>query len=306
MMKAARLNAWGQPTQLEDVPRPTPAGDEVLVRVHAASINPLDAAVQAGYLQGYVSVPLTLGTDFAGEVVETGAEVRHVRPGDAVYGLVPMHSGSFAEYVVAKANEVTHKPETLDFVQAAGTPLASLAAYQSLFDLGQAKQGERVLIIGAGGAVGGCAVQLARDLGAVVYAVDLPERGAHVRALGVEHFIDCKAERYEDAAGSVDLVLDFVGGENMQRSLALLPAGGRYVTSLMMPSAPEEAGQRGIKAVGLATQPRVDHLDDLARRIDSGRVKIFINRTFSLDAVNEALAYRMGADQPGKIVLAVL
>ena len=305
-MKAVRVNTWGQPTQLEEIPQPKPAGDEVLVRVHAASLNPLDSVIHAGYLQGYVNAPLTMGTDFSGEVVETGAQVRHVRPGDAVYGLVPMHSGSFAEYVVAKANEVARKPETLDFIQAAGVPLASLAAYQSLFDLGQAKTGERVLIIGAGGAVGGCAVQLARDLGAVVYAVDLPEKGAHVRELGADHFIDSSAERYEDAAGSVDLVLDFVGGENMQRSFTLLPAGGRYVTSLMMPSEPEEAGQRGIKAMGLATQPRADQLEDLARRIDSGRVQIFINRTFPLDEVNQAMDYRMKAANPGKIVLAVL
>jgi len=216
-----------------------------------------------------------------------------------------MHSGSFAEYLVAKANEVAHKPKTLDFTQSAGVPLASLAAYQSLFDLGQAKKGERVLISGAGGAVGGCAVQLARDLGAAVYAVDFPEREAHVRGLGADHFINCKAERYEDLAGRVDLVLDFVGGENTARSLSLLPSGGRYVTSLPLPSEPEEASRRGVRAAGLATQPRADQLDDLARRIDSGRVKVFIDRTFPLEEAQAAMEYRLRAARPGKVVLTV-
>jgi NADPH:quinone reductase-like Zn-dependent oxidoreductase len=305
-MKAVRLNGWGQPVQLEDVPQPKPARDEVLVRVHAASINPFDAFVHAGYMQGYVSVPLTLGTDFAGEVVETGPEIGHVRPGDAVYGLTPMHSGTFAEYVVAKANEVTHKPSTLDYIQAAGVPLASLAAYQSLFDLGQAQAGERVLIIGAGGAVGGCALQLARQLGARVFAVDIPEKADFVRQLGPDQFINASAERYEDVVGTVDLVLDYAGSDNLQRSLNVLPSGGRYVTSLVLQAPVEEAERRGIKTLGLGTQPRVDQLDELARRIDSGLLKVFINCTFPLHEAQAALEYRLKTTDPGKIVLAVL
>ena len=173
-MKAVRVNAWGQPTQVEDIPQPRPASDEVLVRVHAASINPFDIFVHAGYMQGMLSTPLTLGTDFAGEVVEVGSEISHVKPGDAVYGLVPMHSGTFAEYTVAKAHEVTHKPASLDFTQAAGVPLSNLAAYQSLFDLGQAKKGERVLIIDdflASGATILGLVRLARAAGADVVGI---------------------------------------------------------------------------------------------------------------------------------------
>lgn len=305
-MKAMRVNGWGQPVQMEDIPQPKPARDEVLVRVHAASINPFDSAVHAGYMQGMVSTPLTLGTDFAGEVVETGSEVGHVKRGDAVYGLVPLHSGSFAEYLVAKANEVTHKPKTLSYVEAAGVPLAALAAYQSLFDLGQAQKGERVLIIGAAGAVGASAIQLAKDLGAYVYAVDIPEKADFVRELGVDRFIDAKAERYEDVVGTVDLVLDFVGGENLQRSFSVLKSGGRYVTSLILPSLLEEAERRGISAKGLGTQARVDHLDDLARRIDSDRLKIFINRTFPLHETQAAIEYRMMSTNPGKVVLTMV
>jgi NADPH:quinone reductase-like Zn-dependent oxidoreductase len=304
-MKAARINGWGQPIEIEDVPQPKPSHDEILVRVHAASINPFDSFISAGYMQGMVSTPLTLGTDFSGEVVETGSDISHVRPGDAVYGLVPMHSGSFAEYLVAKSNEVALKPKSLTFVQAAGVPLASLAAYQSLFDLGQAKKGEHILIIGAAGAVGGCALQLAKTLGAYVYTVDIPERDAHLNDLGSDRNININLERYEEVAGTVDLVLDFVGGENLQRSLRMCESGGRYVTSLM-PGPQEEAEKRGVRVMGLATQPRVDHLDDLTRRIDSGDLKIFIDRTFPLNEAQSAMEYRMKSTHSGKIVLNIL
>lgn len=304
-MKAMRLNAWGQPLQMEDIPQPQPAEDEVLVRVYAASVNPFDSFVHAGYLQQFVSTPLTLGTDFAGEVVETGPAIQHLRPGDAVYGLVPMHSGSFAEYLVAKAHEVARKPKSLSFVEAAGVPLASLAAYQSLIDLGQAQPGESVLIIGAAGAVGGAAIQLAKELGTRVYAVDIPEKAEFVRSLQPNRFIDAKNERYEDVVGTVDLVLDYVGGDNLARSLEVLPRGGRYVTSLVLQTPVEEADRRGIQTIGLGTQPKAEQLDELARRIDAGTFKIFVNRTFPLHQAQEAIAYRMQTTDPGKIVLTV-
>jgi NADPH:quinone reductase-like Zn-dependent oxidoreductase len=304
-MKAVRVNAWGQPTVLEDIPQPTPAENEVLVRVMAASLNPFDTFVHAGYMQSFMNLPLTLGTDFSGEVVDVGSGIRHVKPGDAVYGLVPMHPGAFAEYVIAKDNEVTHKPKTLDFVQAAGAPLANMAAHQALFDLGKAKKGEKILVIGAAGAVGASTVQMAKDLGATVYAVDVPERAAFTLDLGADYYVDCNGERYEEATDAVDLVLDYVGGENMTRSCKLLLTGGRYVTSLMMPAEPEEVKTRGILAFGLGTQPRVEDLDDLAQRIDSGRLKVFINTTFPLDQANEAFAYRMQTTKPGKVVLTV-
>jgi NADPH:quinone reductase-like Zn-dependent oxidoreductase len=305
-MKAVRVNGWGQPVQLEDIPQPSPASDEVLVRVHAASINPFDAFVHAGYMQAMVQLPLTLGTDFSGEVVAAGSQINHLRPGDAVYGLVPMHSGSFAEFLVAKPHEVSKKPASLNYVQAAGVPLASLAGYQSLFDLGEAKKGERVVIVGAAGAVGGCALQLARDLGAYVYAVELPEKADFVRSLGPDCFIDAKAEHFEEIVGKADLVLDFVGGDTLQRSYSVLQSGGRYVTSLMLQLPQEEADRRGIRVMALATQPRVDQLDDLARRIDAGKLKIFINRAFPLDEVQSAMDFRMKTTNPGKIVLTVL
>src|SRR5689334_22008214 len=134
-MKAIRLNQWGAPAQLEDVPQPAVGNDEVLVRVRAASINPIDWKVAAGYLQGMINVPRTMGTDFAGDVVSVGSDVKNFKPGDAVYGMVTFMrpNGTFAEYTVAKANEIALKPRTLDYTEAAAVPLAALAAWAALF-----------------------------------------------------------------------------------------------------------------------------------------------------------------------------
>ena len=130
-MKALRINQWGQPAQEEEIPQPKIEKDEVLVRVHASSINPVDQFAMAGYLKEMLSLPFTPGTDFAGEAAEVGAEVTHVRPGDAVYGMVPMRGGAFAEYAVVKAQELSLKPKSLDFEKAAAVPLVSIAAWQT-------------------------------------------------------------------------------------------------------------------------------------------------------------------------------
>ena len=250
-MKAARLNEWGKPLELEEVPQPEPKDDEILVRVHAASINPLDSALQAGYLQAMAKTPMTMGSDYAGEVVATGSKITHLKKGDAVYGLSPLGPGAFAEYTIAKANEVTLKPKSLDFVSSAAAPLPSMAAWKSVFDLIQVKKGERLLILGVAGNVGGIATQLARGEGAFVYGTDIPEKAGHAKKLGVDQFIPVP-ERFEDVVKDVQAVFDFVGGEMMERSYNVLKPGGRYVTSLLGETPQEEPERRGIKSMGLA------------------------------------------------------
>jgi NADPH:quinone reductase-like Zn-dependent oxidoreductase len=304
-MKAVRVNEWGNPVQVEDIPQPIPNNDEVLVRVHAASINPFDTAVIAGYMSFMATPPLTLGTDFAGEVVAAGVDITHVKPGDAVYGLVVLGSGTFAEYTMAKAHELTHKPKSLDYVQAAALPLPSMAAWQSLFDLAQLQSGERVLIHGVAGNVGSLALQLAKDTGAYVYGTDIPEKATFIQGLGLDRFINTKDERFEDIVENVDIVLDYVGGDYLERSYTVLKPGGRYVTSLMMETPQEEAHRRGIRSLGLASQPRADLLAQVAERIDAGKLKVFVNRTFPLDEVEAAMEYRLQTTEPGKVVLTI-
>ena len=304
-MKAARLNQWGKSLALEEVPQPEPTADEVLIRVHAASVNPFDTALQAGYLQEMANIPLTLGSDFAGEVVVVGANIKHLKAGDLVYGLSPLGAGAFAEYTTAKAHEVTHKPISLDFVTAAAVPLPAMAAWKSLFELLQVKRGERLLIIGAAGNVGSLAVQLARDEGVFVYGVDIPEKSEHIKMLGIDQFISSQ-ERFEDVVTNVDAVLDLVGGDMMERAYRVLSPGGRYVTSLLGETPQEEPQRLGIKSMGLAAWPDAEILAKIAERIDTGKLRVLVHRAFPLDDVNTAMQHRLETKAPGKVVLSVL
>jgi NADPH:quinone reductase-like Zn-dependent oxidoreductase len=305
-MKAVRLNDWGQPVELEDVAQPTPGSDEVLVRVRAASINPFDRAVAAGYLQGMFSVPLTLGTDFAGEVVEAGADVKHVKPGDEVYGMVTM-DGTFAEYAIAKSNEVALKPKSLNFVQAASVPLAALAAWQPLFDVAQLKSGDRLFIHGAGGSVGSFATQFAKDRGVHIVGTCIPEKTSHIEGLGANQSINYQEQPFEDAVSDVDVVLDLVGGDTVQRSLGVLKPGGRVVTILGQPTQEEldDAQSRGVSAIGTYVQPTTEHLDKVAEMIDAGKIKVFVRDTFPLDQAQAAIESSQERGKIGKVVLTV-
>ena len=304
-MKAVRVNAWQQPLQVEDIPQPTPQSDEVLVQVHAASLNPFDTAVVAGYLSFMATPPLTLGTDFAGEVVAVGADIQNVAPGDAVYGLVVLRGGTFAEFTTAKAHELTHKPRSLDYIHATALPLPSMAAWQTLFDRAQIQRGERVLIHGAAGTVGSLAVQLAKRQGAYVYGTDIPEKAQFIQGLGLDQFINSQAERFEDIVTDVDIVLDYVGGEYLERSYNVLKPGGRYVTSLVMDTPQDEAERRGIRSFGLAAQPRADLLVKVAELVDAGKLKVSVNRTFPLADAAAAMDFRLKTTAPGKIVLTI-
>ncbi|MHB8135356.1 MAG: NADP-dependent oxidoreductase [Anaerolineaceae bacterium] len=303
-MKAVRLNDWGKALDVEDVPQPEPNDNEVLVRVHAASINPFDAAIQAGYLQSMAKVPLTMGTDFAGDVVAVGKEILHVKPGDAVYGLSPLGPGAFAEYITVKAHEVTKKPKSLDYIYSAAVPLPAMAAWISLFNLLEVKNGDRLLIHGAAGNVGGIALQLAKAEGAFVYGVDIPEKQDHIQKMGVDHFIS-NQEKFENIVMNVDAVLDLVGGEYMERSYNVLNSGGRYVTSLLAETPQDEPQRRGIRSMGLGAWPNADILAKIAEKIDSGIVQVFVNRTFPLEEINTAMSYRMQTKVPGKVVLTI-
>lgn len=304
-MKAARLNAWGKELELEDIPQPEPADDQVLVRVHAASVNPFDAAVQAGYLQFMASTPLTMGTDFAGEVVAAGPKVTHVKPGDEVYGLSVLGGGTFAEYLVAKPNEVVRKPRSLDMLHAAGVPLPAMAAWISLNDQAQLKSGERLLVHGASGNVGTIVVQLAKSAGAYVYGTDIPEKEKHIEALGLDRFIMANDGFEGIVRDNVDVVVDLVGGELMEKSYHVLRPGGRYVTTLLGETPQEEPERLGIRSMGVGAYPRADVLTQIADLIDSGKLKVFVNRVFPLEQVNEAMAYRLQTTAPGKVVVSI-
>jgi NADPH:quinone reductase-like Zn-dependent oxidoreductase len=148
-------------------------------------------------------------------------------------------------------------------------------------------------------------VQFLHEIGAYIYAVSRTDKYVHVRDLGVDRFINLEAERYEDVVGKVDLVLDFAGNEHTQRAYSVLKDGGRYVTALMLAEPPEEAVRRGIHSIGVATQPNVEQLEDIAQRIDAGRLKVFVNRVYPLNEAQDAINFRLTTIEPGKIILSV-
>lgn len=302
-MKAVRVNEWGQPLQIEELSQPTPAADEVLVRVRAASVNPIDRAVAAGYMRMVFSTPLTLGVDFAGEVVAVGDEVTHVKPGDDVYG-ANIRQGAFAEYVVVKASGLALKPKSLDDEHAAAVPLAGLSAWQALFDEADLQRGERVLIHGAGGGIGAFAVQLAKNHGAYVIGHDRSVKAAFVRQLGADEFISAEDRPFEELVDSVDVVLDLVGADVAQRSFSVLRSGGRCVTTAAQLD-PDAGRDLGIIVKNQFTQPTTEKLSRLAAEIDAGRLKVYVNRTFRFDEAPMALYYKPENGASGKTVISL-
>lgn len=307
-MKAIRINEWGQQPKLEDIEQPRPGSDEVLVRVRAAGVNKVDWAIAQGYLQGMLTAPITLGTDFAGEVAEVGNGVTRFKLGDEVFGFIPMQEGTFAEYAVAKEGGLAHKPKSLDFVQAAAVPLAGLTAWQSLFDTAQLKSGERVLIHGAGGGVGSFATQFAKNEGASVIGTAGPNKAEHLRELGVDEHINYQEQQFEDVVSDVDVVLDTAGGEIPQRSFGVLKRGGRLVTSAAQLSQEEidaQAESRGIRVSGVMAMPNAEQLSTLADQIDQGKVKVFVDRVLPFEEAQSALDLVASGQGTGKIVLTV-
>jgi len=242
-MKTIRIHSFGDASvlHLEEAPRPKPAPDQILIRVHAASVNPVDYKIRSGtYVRSRIELPAILGRDVAGTIEEIGYDVSGFEVGDAVYAFLGAHSGGYAEFALAGKEEFAPKPATLDFVTAAAVPLAAITAWQGLFDHGGLLPGEQVLIHGAAGGVGHFAVQFARTTGTTVIATGRAEDLELLRGLGADQVIDYQSERFEDQVREVDLVLDLVGGETQSRSWGVLRKGGRLVSTLQQPS-PEKA-----------------------------------------------------------------
>ncbi len=303
-MKALRILQWGAPVQLEEIAVPKIAPDEMLVRVHAASLNPADLAVVTGYFQNMLTVPMTPGSDFAGEVVEVGDQVEHVKAADAVYGMIPYRGGTFAEYVVAKIAEVAPKPTTLDFVHAAAVPMTALTAWQALFDVAHLQAGERVLILGAGGSVGSFAVQFAKEQGAEVIGIasakDIPFLQ---QDLGLDQVVEYQA--FEQMVADVDVVFNTANHDFSTRAYNVLKPGGRLVSIVGQP--PEEAAERlGIYATMHYAGPSSEQLTTIAALIDAGKVKVRVQQTFPLSEGQAALDLKQKGKTSGKFVLSIV
>ncbi|MFE0510890.1 NADP-dependent oxidoreductase [Streptomyces sp. NPDC058964] len=306
-MRAVVVEQWGGPENLvaREVERPEPGLNEVLVRVHAAGVNPVDWKTRAGgALIEWGELP-AVGWDVSGTVEAVGPGVGVFRPGDEVFGmpLFPRQAGGYAEYVVAPARHLALKPAGLSHEEAAALPLAALTAWQALVDTADVRPGERVLVHAAAGGVGHLAVQIAKARGA--YVIGTASAGKHdlVRQLGADEVVDYRATRFEDAVSDIDVVLDGLGGETAERSLKVLRAGGRLVTLPGpddVPAAPDE-----VRAVWMLVEP--DHLGlrEIAALVERGALKPVVETVLPLEEAAKAHEIGERGRTTGKIVLTV-
>jgi len=308
-MKAVTIHSFGGPEvlQLEELPVPEPAQGEVLVRVHAASVNPVDWKTREGKYPPVSAqrLPLVLGRDVAGHVERCGPGVRGFSAGEAVYAMLDREHGGYAEYVIVKADDLAAKPERLDFTGAAAVPLAAMTAWQGLFDHGQLVSGQHVLIHGGAGGVGHLAVQLAKARGAHVTTVVSAEDAEFARQLGADEIIDYKHERFEERVHDVDLVFDLIDGETQERSWQVLKRGGTLISTLRKPSE-ERARTLGARAANYQAQPNAAELDAISRLIDDNRLRPHIERVFPLEQAREAQQIQQNGHLRGKVVLEVM
>ena len=306
-MKAIRIHSLGNPDvlKLEETPRPEPGDNEILIHVKAASVNPVDYKIRSGeFKKGEIELPTTLGRDVAGVVESVGRNITNLKPGQEVYAFLGAKSGGYAEYAIAEQNEVSPKPDRLDFVEAAAVPLAAETAWQALFDHGELKQGERVLIHGAGGGVGHFAVQFAKAKGATVIATASKEDVNFVSELGADRVIDHKAEAFEKNVRDIDLVIDLIGGETQEKSWAVLKEGGRMVSVLEQPSK-EEAARKHAKAVVFMAQPKAEQLEEIGELISENKVTVAVSKVLPLEEAKEAHETLEHEHSQGKLVLTV-
>lgn len=308
-MKAIRVHNYGPPSALveEEVPEPTPGEVDVLLQVFASGVGPWDALLRTGADRTtFGDLPLIPGSDVAGVVEAVGSGVRDLRQGDRVYGSTnPQFTGGYAEYCDAAAGMLAPMPRSLDFIHAAAVPVVAVEALQMLFEYGRLTAGETVLVHGAAGSVGSCVVQLAHEAGATVIGTASGADVARVRELGADLVIDYRAERFEDLAANVDLVVDTVGGETQTRSFSVLRSGGRLVSSVSQPDQ-EEAARRGVSASFFIVQVSRERLTSISERIDAGRLSVEVGEVLSLAEARRAHEMLEGAPhRRGKIVLRI-
>ena len=304
-MKAVVITEYGSNdvVHLVDIDKPSPGAGEVLVKVHAAGVNPIDWKIRggAGERMG-MTLPIRLGGEFVGTIEALGPGVHSFGHGEAVFGMV--HTGAFAEYTLAKADNIVRKPSGLDFIQAAALPLAGTTAWQALFDEAGLSAGQRLLVTGGSGGVGSLAVQFAKAKGAHVTAVASARNAQFVRDLGADAFIDYTSGPFEEAASDVDVVLDTVGGETFQRAFKTLRKGGFMVTVVAFPGDEAERFEVGVKRS--FTVPSAPSLSAIADLVEAGKVTPHIDAVLPLAEIRQALALSEAGRARGKIVLTML
>lgn len=309
-MKAAQINQYGDidvVTVTSSAPKPTPTDDQVLVEVHAVSINPFDWKVRKGFMHQVkpLEFPATLGGDIAGVIAEVGKNVTEFSVGDKVYGNAGIFgggSGAFAEFAAAKPSSLGKMPEGLDFTEAAALPLTGLSALQVLEQHMQLQSGQKILIHGGAGGIGTMAIQTAKHIGAYVATTVSAKSIDYAKQLGADEVIDYKSQKFEEMLKEYDAVFDTVGGETYDKSFQVLKKGGILV-SMVQPPKEDLAEQYGVKAIIQETKTDTSWLDKLTKLVNEGVVKPHVDTVFPLEQIQDGFRLLEEGSPQGKVVI---
>jgi alcohol dehydrogenase len=307
-MKAAQIIAYGQNVKTVEAPKPTLENDRVLVEVRAASINPFDVKLTEGFYKDFIplNLPATPGSDVSGIVSEVGGDVDGFEIGQEVYGMANASGGqgSIAEFTAVKATQLAAKPQNVDFIEAAALPLTAISAYQALAEHMNLQKDQKILIHGGAGGIGSLAIQIAKQIGAYIATTVAAEDKDFVKALGADKVIDYKTEDFSELLQDYDAAFDTVGGETNVKSYKILKNGGALVSML---EAPNEELVKG-KSINYtqqqtaATPQRLQRITDL---VESGSLKVHVDKTFPLDSASEAFDFWRTNHPRGKVVITV-
>jgi len=308
-MKAVVIHEYGGPEVLkyEDVSQPEPKEDQILVRVIAAGVNPVDGLIRSGMFAKHekATFPMILGADVAGVVEKTGSKVTKFKAGDPVFAYASLKSGGgYAEYALTTEREAASKPKALTCVEAAAVPVVALTAWQALVDTAKLSAGQTVLIHGGSGGVGTFAIQIAKARGARVIATASTANQDLLKQLGADVAIDYTKQKFEDVTKDVDVVLDSIGKDTLARSYAVAKKGG-FIVSLVARPDRDELNKRGLRGAALSVEPNSDELAEIGKLIDEGKIKVIVSQTFPLSEAIKAHEQVATGHTRGKIVLKV-
>ncbi len=309
-MRAIRFHEYGGPEvlKLEEVPVPEPATNELLIKVYASGVNPVDWKIRKGLRKEKFpsELPMIPGWDVSGVVEKVGDSVKNFKTGDEVYSRPDLtKNGSYAEYMVIDEGLVNFKPKNYDHVESASIPLAGLTAWQGLFEHGHLEAGQKVLIHAASGGVGSFAVQFAKWKGAYVIGTCSEDHIEFVKKLGADEVIDYKKEDFSEKLKDLNLVFDLLGEETQKKSIKVLKKGGHLITTLN-PEYKDEATQKGIHLKGFTAQSYPEDLRQIALLVDVGDVKPVISKVMDLEDAAAAHRLSEAGHVRGKIVLKVV
>jgi len=306
-MKAIVIHEYGGPEVLkyEDVPRPEPKADQILIRVIAAGVNPVDGMIRSGMFakDGNGAFPMVLGGDIAGVVERVGNKITKFKAGDPVFAYVSLDSGGgYAQYAVVPEGDAAPKPKSLTYVEAGAVPIVALTAWQALIDTAKLNAGQTVLIHGGSGGVGSFAIQIAKARGAKVIATASTANQDLLKQLGTDVAVDYTKQKFEDVAKDVDVVLDSVGKDTLTRSYGVVKKGGIIVSLVARPNQ-SDLEKHGIRGVALSVEPNSGELAQIGKLIDEKKIRVIVSQTFPLSEAKKAQEQVASGHTRGKIVL---